>query len=104
VRNRQYKPGFGWREFKDLLKNRFYLVSLQKAKKDEFIRLQQGRMTILKYAFKFMELFRFGPTYVADEKMKMNRFEAGLHLGLKDKMSVRHYTSYEDIYGIVVNV
>jgi len=28
VRNRQYELGFGWRKFKDLLKNYFYPVSL----------------------------------------------------------------------------
>jgi len=43
-------------------------------------------------------------TYVADEKLKINWFEAGLNPGLKEKMSVWHYTSYEDMYNIVVNV
>jgi len=28
VRKKQYESGFGWREFKDLLKNRFYPVSV----------------------------------------------------------------------------
>ena len=76
ARNKQYELSFGWIEFKDLLKNRFYPVSLQKAKEDEFIRLQQGRMTILEHASKCMELSRFTPTYVADEKLKMNHFKS----------------------------
>jgi len=87
-----------------LLKNCFYPVFLQKAKEDEFIRLQQGRMTVLEYASKFIELSRFAPVYIADEKIKMNQFEAGLNLGIKEKMSVRHYTSYEDMYNTAVNV
>jgi len=75
VKNMKYEPGFGWREFKDMLRNRFYPVSVQKAKEDESIRLQQGRMTVLEYASKFMELSRFALTCVADEKLKMNRFK-----------------------------
>ena len=39
IRNRQYELGFRWRDIKELLKNRFYLVFLQKAKEDEFVRL-----------------------------------------------------------------
>jgi len=79
-------------------------VSLQKAKEDEFIRLQQGRMTILEHASKCMELSRFTPTYVADEKLKMNHFKSWLNWGIKEKLSVWHYTSYEDIYDTAVNV
>ena len=33
IRNRQYELGFGWSKFKELLKNRFYPVSLQKARR-----------------------------------------------------------------------
>jgi len=61
-------------------------MSFQKDKEDKFVRLQQGRMTVLEYASKFMELFHFAPAYVADEKLKMNWFEAGLNLGIKEKM------------------
>jgi len=98
VRNRQYEVGFGWREFKDQLKNRFYPISLQKAEEDEFIRLQRGRMTVLEYASKFSDLSYFAPAYIDDEKLKMNWFEAGLNLLIKEKMSVQHYTLYEDMY------
>ena len=41
---------------------------------------------------------------MGDEKLRMNRFEAGLNPRLKEKMSVRHYTLYEDIYDTMVNV
>ena len=88
MRNWQYEPGFGCREFKNLFKNRFYPVSLQKVKEDEFIVLQQGRMSVLEYASKFMELSSFTAAYVDGEKLKMNRFEAELILGVKEKILV----------------
>jgi len=40
VRSKQQEFGLGWSKFKKLLKNDFYLVSLQKAKEDEFVHLQ----------------------------------------------------------------
>ena len=61
-------------------------------------------MTVLEYAFKFIEISRFYPAYVADEKLKMNRFEVGLNPGIKEKMSVWHYNSYENMYDTAVNV
>jgi len=61
-------------------------------------------MSILEYASKFMELSRFAPTFVADERFKMNRFEAGLNPTIKEKMSVHQYTSYVDLYDNAVYV
>jgi len=50
-------------------------------------------MSILKHASKFMELSFFAPAYVVDEKLKMNGFKVELNPGIKEKMSIRHYTS-----------
>ena len=61
-------------------------------------------MTILEYAFKFMQLSLFSPTYVGNEMLKINRLEVRFNPGIKEKMSVRHYTSYEDMHDTVVNV
>jgi len=61
-------------------------------------------MSVLEYASKFVKLCQFSSTYVANEKLKMNRFEAGLNPNLKKRMSVHQYTSYEDMYDTPVNV
>jgi len=42
VRKRQYEPGFDWKGFKELIKDHFYPVSLQKEKENEFMQLHQG--------------------------------------------------------------
>ena len=72
MRERQYEPGFDWRKFKELIKDHFYPVSLQKAKENEFMQPQQGGMSVLEYASKFMELSCFAPVFIADERLKMN--------------------------------
>ena len=79
-------------------------MSLQKAKENEFIQLHQGGMSVLEYASKFMELFRFAPTFVTDERLKMNRFKAGINPCIKETMFVQQYTFYMDLYDTVVNV
>jgi len=63
---------------------------LREAGTNEFsnVHLQQGKMSVLEYASKFMELSHFAPVYGADEKLRMNRFEVALNPGLKEQMSV----------------
>ena len=79
MRERYYEPEFWWNRFKELLKNCFYPVSLQKVNENKFIQLQQGNMSVLEYASNFRELSYFAPTFVADENLEINRFEAGLN-------------------------
>jgi len=104
VRERQHEPEFGWDKFKEMIKDNFYPISLQKAKENEFMQLQQGDLRVLEYASKFMELSRFSPAFVADERLKMNRFEAELNPIIKERMLVRQYASYVGLYDMVVNV
>ena len=61
-------------------------------------------MSVLEYASKCMELFRFSLAFVADEKLKMNYFEAGLNLNIKERLSVHQCTSYMDMCDTMVNV
>jgi len=68
------------------------------------MQLQQGNMSVLKYTSKFMELSRFATPFLGDERLKMNLFEAGLNPTIKERMSVRQYTSYIDLYDNAVNV
>jgi len=96
VRERQHKPGFGWGDFKEIIKDHFYPTSLQKAKGNEFIQLRQGNMSVLEYASKFMELSRFAQAFVAEERLKMNWFEARLNPTIKERMSIHQCASYVD--------
>ena len=51
-----------------------------------------------------MELSLFTPAYVANETLKMNLFEFKLNHKLKVEMSICPYSSYRDMYDIVINV
>jgi len=54
-------------------------------------------MSVLEYGSKFLEFSRYAPAFVADERLKMNHFSAGLK-------SVRQYASYVHLYNTVVKV
>jgi len=62
------------------------------------MQLQQGGMSVLEYASKFMKLSYLAPAFIADERMKMNRFEIVLNPTIKERMSIHQYTSYVDLY------
>ena len=78
MKENQNEPGFRWTQFKELIKNRVYPISLQKAKEKEFLELDQGSISVVQYASKFIELSHFAPTYVGNETLKMNQFESSL--------------------------
>ena len=59
---------------------------------------------MLEYASKFMELSSLTQASVADERLKMSRFEAGLNPNIKERMFVHQYTSYVDLYNTTANV
>ncbi|XP_057248862.1 uncharacterized protein LOC130590443 [Beta vulgaris subsp. vulgaris] len=75
IKEKKNEPGFGWSKLQDLMRDKFYPPSLRKQKEDEFLHLQQGTMSVLEYANKFMELSRFAPELVTSEQSRMNRFE-----------------------------
>jgi len=76
-----------------MIKDHFCPISLQKAKEGKFMQLQQVSMRVLEYTSKFMELSWFALAFAADERLKMNRFKVGLNPTIKERISVRQYTS-----------
>ncbi|XP_021771795.1 uncharacterized protein LOC110735930 [Chenopodium quinoa] len=80
------KPNFGWDEFKEALREKFYPSYLRKQKSMEFTNLRMGNMFINEYYNKFIELMRFAPEVVPTETIKAQRFEQGLTLTLQGKL------------------
>ena len=61
-------------------------------------------MSVLEYASRFMKLSYFTPAFVADKRLKINRFEARLNPGIRERMSMRQYALSVHLYGIAINV
>uniref|UniRef100_A0A803N8E5 Retrotransposon gag domain-containing protein n=1 Tax=Chenopodium quinoa TaxID=63459 RepID=A0A803N8E5_CHEQI len=101
---KENESGFSWTKLQELMRDRFYPLPLRRQKEDEFLHLQQGTMSVLDYANKFMESSRFAPELVSTEQSRMNRFERGLHLKYQDRLSSQRFTSYQDMVDVAVNV
>ena len=67
--------------------SKFFLASARYVKAREFLDLQQGNMTVLEYVAKFIELARFGDDYVATDMAKVRKFEDGLKLSIRGKIT-----------------
>ena len=67
--------------------DKYFSASTRHAKAREFLELKEGTMTVLKYVAKFTELARFADDYVAMDMAKVRKFEDGLKLYIRGKIS-----------------
>ena len=98
------RPNFGWDEFKEALREKFYPSYLRKQKCMEFTNLRMGNMSISEYYNKFIELMRFAPEVVPIETIKAQRFEQGLTLTLQGKLGGVTFETLDEVYGRVAHL
>lgn len=74
-----------WEAFKGKFLQKYFPADLKRKKELEFLRLEQGNMTVGEYAAKFEELAKYCPYYDldADGRSKCAKFEIGLKPELK---------------------
>ncbi|XP_059595556.1 uncharacterized protein LOC132254277 [Vitis vinifera] len=79
-----------WRMTKRLLEDQGPIVG-------EFVRLEQGDLTVAQYEAKFTELSRFAPQLIATEDEKTLKFQDGLKPYLKNKISILKLSVYSEV-------
>ena len=67
--------------------SKFFSASARCAKAREFLGLRQGSMIVLEYMANFTELARFRDDYVATDMAKVRKFENGLKLSIRGKIT-----------------
>ncbi|KAJ4701059.1 Retrotransposon protein, putative, Ty3-gypsy subclass [Melia azedarach] len=67
-----------WNDFRREFNDKYFSSIYRDAKRNEFLMLVQGSMTVEDYENKFTELLRFASDVIRDETDKCKRFEAGL--------------------------
>ena len=65
---------------------KYFPDTARHAKAQEFLKLNQGAMTVMDYVARFMELARFADDYVATDMAKVKRFENGLKLSIRARI------------------
>ena len=67
--------------------SKFFTALARYAKAREFLGLRHESMTVLEYVAKFTELACFGDDYVATDMAKVRKFEDGLKLSIRGKIT-----------------
>lgn len=77
-----------WNQFKEAYLCKYYPVVARHKCQTAFLELKQGDKTVEDYDLEFNKLARFCPEYVSNEKMKIDRFIAGLRIELQGLVMV----------------
>jgi len=104
VKPRAGEPAWTWEQLKSRMDAQYYPRDVKRAKKQEFLRLKQGQMSIMEYAARFNELSRFAPNQVATEEMKMDHFEQGIKGPIKQMIAGHVFTSFPEMYQRAVKI
>ncbi|RVW93540.1 Retrovirus-related Pol polyprotein from transposon 17.6 [Vitis vinifera] len=86
-----------WRQFREAFYKKYFPDSVRRQKVGEFIRLEQGDMTVAQYEAKFTDLSRFSPQLIAIEEEKALKFQDGLKPYLKNKISILKLGVYSEV-------
>ncbi|RVW41427.1 Retrovirus-related Pol polyprotein from transposon 17.6 [Vitis vinifera] len=86
-----------WRQFREAFYKKYFPDSVRRQKVGEFIRLEQGDMTVAQYEAKFTKLSRFSPQLIATEEEKALKFQDGLKPYLKNKISILKLGVYSEV-------
>jgi hypothetical protein len=84
-----------WQEFRSKFREQHIPKGLMKLKKQEFVALKQGAMSVSKYRDKFIQLSRYAPADVADDEEKQDHFREGLIGPIKYQLMVHTFDSFQ---------
>ena len=85
-----------WVEFRSAFRTHHVPVGLMKLKK-EFLALKQGSMTIAEYRDKFIQLSRYAPTEVDEDKKRQELFMEGLNDGLQYQLLSHTFANFQQL-------
>ncbi|XP_049389639.1 uncharacterized protein LOC125854160 [Solanum stenotomum] len=66
-----------WEEFKKEFLGRFFPREKREVKREEFINLKQGSMSVQEYFLKFTQLYKYALSLVSNPRDEMSRFVTG---------------------------
>lgn len=84
-----------WEEFKVLFNKKFCPRSAVKQLEEEFLRLEQGTMTVREYTTSFTEKARFAEHYVSTEERRAERYIWGLKASIREFVLTMNPTTFQ---------
>jgi hypothetical protein len=84
-----------WQEFRNKFREQYIPKGLMKLKKQEFLALKLGPMSISEYQDKFIQLSCYAPADVADDAEKQDHFRDGLIDPIKYQLMVHTFKNFQ---------
>jgi hypothetical protein len=79
------------------LEERYYSWEHRREKKQEFLDLRQGDLTVLEYERRFQDLAAFASTYLPTKRHKVERFHDGLRQELRMILIAMQFQSVREL-------
>ncbi|KAA0037385.1 ty3-gypsy retrotransposon protein [Cucumis melo var. makuwa] len=93
-----------WQQFKESFYAKFFPASLRDAKRQEFLNLEQGDMTVEQYDAEFDMLSRFAPEMIATEAARADKFVRGLRLDIQGLVRAFRPATHADALRLTVDL
>ncbi|KAL0539461.1 hypothetical protein IC582_023673 [Cucumis melo] len=93
-----------WQQFKESFYAKFFSASLRDAKRQEFLNLEQGDMTVKQYDAEFDMLSRFAPEMIATEAARADKFVRGLRLDIQGLVRAFRPATHADALRLAVDL
>ncbi|KAL0539787.1 hypothetical protein IC582_024005 [Cucumis melo] len=93
-----------WQQFKESFYAKFFPASLRDAKRQEFLNLEQGDMTVEQYDAEFDMLSRFAPEMIATEAARADKFVRGLRLDIQGLVRAFRPATHADALRLAVDL
>ncbi|KAL0558732.1 hypothetical protein IC582_003314 [Cucumis melo] len=93
-----------WQQFKESFYAKFFSASLRNAKRQEFLNLEQGDMTVEQYDAEFDMLSRFAPEMIATEAARADKFVRGLRLDIQGLVRAFRPATHADALRLAVDL
>ncbi|XP_024969783.1 uncharacterized protein LOC112509157 [Cynara cardunculus var. scolymus] len=90
-----------WGEFKVLFNEKFCPRTAIKRLEEEFLRLEQGIMTVREYTTSFTEKARFSKHYVSTEERRVERYIWGLKASIREFVLTMSPTTFQEAVNAV---
>jgi hypothetical protein len=86
-----------WRDFHEEFEERYHSWEHMREKKQEFLDLRQGDLTVLEYERRFQDLTAFASTYLPTKRHKVERFRDALRHELRMILIAMQFQSVREL-------
>ncbi|KAL0551526.1 hypothetical protein IC582_010615 [Cucumis melo] len=94
-----------WQTFRGIFEDKYYTSTYCEAKRDEFLGLKQGSLSVAEYERKYTELSRYADVIVASESDRCRRFERGLRFEIRTPVTaIAKWTNFSQLVETALRV